>query len=149
MDVLLSYRPTFWSGLPFSIQVIIVGVVAALAYTTYSTFTVDRPLKGFPVVALSEKGLSSKWSWFTSSTETIAKGLKEHDGPFQIITSTGPKVYTYEHFGLRAQSLTVIRSYFQTASLTSFALAMSSTSPKPSKKSSLPTTLVSKPTSKA
>jgi len=96
MDVLSSYQPTFLSGLPFSVQVIIAGVVVALVYTTYSQLTVERPLKGFPVVALSEKGLSSKWSWFTSGTETIAKGLKEHDGPFQIITATGPKVCIYQ-----------------------------------------------------
>jgi hypothetical protein len=92
MDVLLSYRPTFLDGLPVSIQVIIAGVVVALIYTAYSLLTVEQPLKGFPVVALSERGLSSKWSWYTAGTETIAKGLKEHDGPFQIITGTGPKV---------------------------------------------------------
>lgn len=97
MDAILSYRLSFLDGLPLSIQAIIVGIVATLAYTTYSQLTVERPLKGFPIVALSERGLSSKWSWITSSTETIAKGLKEHDRPFQIITSTGPKVRTYEH----------------------------------------------------
>jgi hypothetical protein len=149
MDVLSSDQPTFLSGLPLSIQVIIVGFFAALAYTTYSQLTVERPLKGFPVVALSEKGLSSKWSWFISGTETIAKGLKEHDGPFQIITATGPKVCIYEHCGLRAQSLTVIRSYFQTALRTRSAPARSSTSPKPFKKSSSPTTLALRPTSRA
>ena len=92
MDVLLSYRPTVLAGLPVSIQVIIAGVVVVLAYTAYSLLTVEQPLKGFPVVALSERGLSSKWSWYTAGTETIAKGLKQHDGPFQIITGTGPKV---------------------------------------------------------
>ena len=149
MDVLLSYRPNFLSGLPLSIQVIIAGVFAALAYTTYSQLTIERPLKGFPVVALSERGLTSKWSWFLSSTETIAKGLKEHDGPFQIITATGPKVQIYEHCGLHIQSLTVIRSYFQTALLMRSALARSSISPKPFKRSSSPATLALRPTSKA
>ena len=148
MDELLSHRPTFLEGVPVSVQAIIVGVVFALAYTTYSQLTVERPLKGFPVVALSEKGLSSKWSWLAHSTETIAKGLKEHDGPFQIITATGPKVWPYEQHSLYAQSLTIIRSYFQTALLTSFALAMNSTSPKPSKRNSSPTTLASKPISR-
>jgi hypothetical protein len=92
MDVLTSHRPDFLNGLPISVQVIIAGVVVALVYTVYSLLTVEQPLKGFPVVALSEKGLSSKWSWYTAGTETIAKGLKQHDGPFQIITGTGPKV---------------------------------------------------------
>ena len=96
MDLALSYRPACLNDVPVSVQAIIVGLVVALVYTTYSQLTVERPLKGFPIVALSERGLSSKWSWITSSTETIAKGLKEHDGPFQIITSTGPKVRTYE-----------------------------------------------------
>ena len=149
MDVILNYRPTFLSGLPFSIQVIILGVFVALAYTTYSQLTIERPLKGFPVVALSEKGLSPKWSWFTSGTETIAKGLKEHDGPFQIITATGPKVCNCELCGLCAQSLTVVRSYFQTVLLMRFALARSSTSPKLSKKSSSPITLALRLTSRA
>lgn len=92
MDVLLSYRPTILDGLPVSVQVIIAGLVTVLAYTVYSLLAVEQPLKGFPVVALTERGLSSKWSWYTAGTETIAKGLKEHDGPFQIITGTGPKV---------------------------------------------------------
>lgn len=93
MDVLHKYRPTFLENVPISIQLVSAGVVAVLAYTVYSLLTVEQPLKGFPVVALTEKGLSSKWSWYTAGTETIAKGLKEHDGPFQIITGTGPKVW--------------------------------------------------------
>jgi hypothetical protein len=92
MDILLSYRPAFLNSVPISIQLFSVGVVAVLVYTLYSLLTADQPIKGFPVVALTERGLSSKWSWYTAATETIAKGLREHDGPFQIITGTGPKV---------------------------------------------------------
>jgi hypothetical protein len=92
MDILLRYRPAFLDSVPISIQIVSVGVITVLVYTLYSILTVEQPLKGFPVVALTEKGLSSKWSWYTAATETIAKGLKEHDGPFQIITGTGPKV---------------------------------------------------------
>ena len=145
MDVLLSYRQTFLDGVPVSVQAIIATVVIALVYTTYSRLTVERPLKGFPVVALSEKGLSSKWSWYHSSTETIAKGLKEHDRPFQIITGTGPKVCTYEHFGCYVHSLTVIRSYFQTALRMNSAPSRSSASPKHSRPTSSPNILASKP----
>jgi hypothetical protein len=92
MDKLLRYRPAFLDSVPISIQLVFVGVVAVLIYTLHSLLTVDQPIKGFPVVALTERGLSSKWSWYTAATETIAKGLREHDGPFQIITGTGPKV---------------------------------------------------------
>jgi hypothetical protein len=92
MDILLSYRPAFLNSVPISIQLFSVGVVTVLVYTVYSLLTADQPIKGFPVVALTERGLSSKWSWYTAATETIAKGLREHDGPFQIITGTGPKV---------------------------------------------------------
>jgi hypothetical protein len=134
MDALLSFRPTYLDGVPFSIQAIIAVVVAALVYTTYSLLTVERPLKGFPVVALSEQGLSSKWSWFHSSTETIAKGLKEHNEPFQVITGTGPKVCAYENFDFCAHSLTITRSSFQTALLMRSAPATSSTSPNQSRK---------------
>lgn len=114
-------------------QIVVIAAIA-LVCTTYSLLTVERPFKGFPVVELSEKGLNSKWSWYHNSTETIAKGLKEHDGPFQIITGTGPKVWAYEHFGFPAHSLTVTRSSFQTALLMSSAPAMSSTSPKQCRK---------------
>jgi hypothetical protein len=92
MDSLLSYRPAFLDSVPVSIQLVSVGVIAVLVYTLYSLLTVEQPIKGFPVVALTERGLSSKWSWYTAGTETIAKGLREHNGPFQIITGTGPKV---------------------------------------------------------
>lgn len=92
MDVLNSHRAAFLDGIPISIQLIAAGAVAVLAYTIYSLLTVEQPLKGFPVVELTEKGLKGKWSWYTAGTETIAKGLREHNGPFQVITGTGPKV---------------------------------------------------------
>lgn len=96
MDVLCGYRPSFLDNVPISIQIVAAAAIAILAYTIYSVLASGQPLKGFPVVALSEKGLNSKWSWYTASTETIAKGLKEHNGPFQIITGTGPKVRRME-----------------------------------------------------
>lgn len=92
MDVLRTYRPAFLDSVPISFQIIAAGAIVVLAYTIYSLLTVEKPLKGFPVVALTEKGLKGKWSWISASTELIAKGLKEHDGAFQIITGTGPKV---------------------------------------------------------
>ena len=97
MDVLRDYRPSFLDSVPISIQIVAAGVIVFVAYTIYSILSADQPLKGFPVVALTEKGLSSKWSWYTAGTETIAKGLKEHKGPFQIITGTGPKVHCTQY----------------------------------------------------
>lgn len=92
MDVLTAYRPAFLENVPVSIQVIAFGAIAISAYIAYSLLTIERPLKGFPVVALTERGLSPKWSWYSAGTETVAKGLKEHNAPFQVITGTGPKV---------------------------------------------------------
>ena len=120
---------------------------ATLSEPRWMSYQAIGPLKGFPVVALSEKGLNSKWSWYHSSTETIAKGLKEHNGPFQIITGTGPKVCIHEQFGFHVHSLTVTRSYFQTALLMRSAPAKSSTSPKQCSKISSPPLMALKPTS--
>lgn len=92
MEALRNVQPAFLENVPVSLQVIAFGAIVVVAYFLYSVLTADQPLKGFPVVALSEKGLSSKWSWYTAGRETIAKGLKEHNAPFQIITGTGPKV---------------------------------------------------------
>jgi hypothetical protein len=92
MDTLRSYRPAFLDSVPVSIQLIAVGLLLVSAFTVYSLLTVEKPLKGFPIATLSEKGLSPKQAWYHAGHELIAKGLKEHAGPFQVITGTGPKV---------------------------------------------------------
>lgn len=93
MDVFYRYQPAFLGSVPLSFQIVGVAIFALLAYTIYSAIADERPLKGFPVAALSEQGLNSKWSWLKHGRETIAKGLKEsNNSPFQILTGTGPKV---------------------------------------------------------
>lgn len=121
MEALRSYQPAFLEDVPVSLQIIAFGAFVVVVYYLYSVLTVDQPLKGFPVVALSEKGLSSKWSWYTAGRETIAKGLKEHNAPFQIITGTGPKVRCLEQC-LDDRPLTTSRLFFRTVSPTRFAL---------------------------
>lgn len=93
MDVFYRYRPAFLDHVPLSFQVVGVAAFALLAYTIYNAIVDEQPLKGFPVAALRERGLNSKWSWLKAGEETIARGLKEfNNAPFQIITGTGPKV---------------------------------------------------------
>jgi hypothetical protein len=92
MDMHRSYRPAFLDNVPVSIQLIAVGLLAVFAFTIYSLLSVEKPLKGFPIATLPEKGLSPKKAWYHAGQELIAKGLKEHAGPFQVITGTGPKV---------------------------------------------------------
>lgn len=92
MNVLTAYRPAFLANVPVFVQAIALGIIALVAYIAYSLLTEEKPLKGFPVVSLSERGLSPKSSWLWAGTELVAKGLKEHNAPFQVITGTGPKV---------------------------------------------------------
>ena len=92
MDMLRSYRPAFLDSVPISLQLIAVGLLVVFAFTVYSLLTVERPLKGFPIATLPEKGLSPKQAWCHAGHELLAKALKEHAGPFQVITGTGPKV---------------------------------------------------------
>jgi hypothetical protein len=51
-----------------------------------------RKLDAFPIVALTEQGLSAKESWFREGLKTIEKGLTTCPGPFQVITGTGPQI---------------------------------------------------------
>ncbi|KAF7523222.1 hypothetical protein G7054_g11845 [Neopestalotiopsis clavispora] len=52
--------------------------------------TQERPYAAYPVIAVD--GKSPKQSWMQSGPETLAKGLRQTSGPFQIITGTGPKI---------------------------------------------------------
>lgn len=92
MDMLRSCRPAFLDNVPVSLQLIAFGLLVVLTITVYSVLSAQKPLKGFPIAALPEKGLSPKQSWLHAGRETITKALKEHAGPFQVITGTGPKV---------------------------------------------------------
>jgi hypothetical protein len=89
----LEAMPTYWTDLldntSLPLQVIILGTLITAIYFAYSLDTTERPLKGFPIVSL---GSAPGSSWSAAGNEIVAKGLKEHIGPFQVITGTGPKV---------------------------------------------------------
>lgn len=72
------------------------AAVIAVAYHLKKQADTERPLKGFPLVGLEEDGLSPKDAWMKYGHRVMAKGLKEHDGAFQVMTGTGPKVWFYQ-----------------------------------------------------
>jgi hypothetical protein len=86
--VTASWTKLFGSA-SLSVQVVILGILTTAMYFAYSLQRTERPLKGFPVVSL---GSNPRSSWSAAGNEILAKGLKEHNGPFQVITGTGPKV---------------------------------------------------------
>lgn len=98
MDSILSLRPAFLENVPITLQIIGAGAILALLYTIYIFIAADRPLPGFPIVALTERGLGPKWSWYKAGNATITKGLRENPGAFQIITGTGPKIVLPNRF---------------------------------------------------
>ncbi|KAF2765553.1 cytochrome P450 [Teratosphaeria nubilosa] len=64
-----------------TVSAVVVGLIAYV----YSTISTKKPLAAFPVIALTEKGLDAKHSWFQHSAEVISKGLRETNGGiFQI-----------------------------------------------------------------
>lgn len=104
---LSSDSPARWypSTIPYSVRLVYFfnniavpqfGLVIAflLAATLFVSKTLNtyKPTRGFPVVALTEKGLSAKDSWFQKGKETIDKGIAKYNAPFQVITGTGPKI---------------------------------------------------------
>ena len=68
------------------------AVVFAVAYHLKKQADIERPLKGFPLIGLEEDGLSPKDAWMKHAHRVMAKGLKMHQGAFQVMTGTGPKV---------------------------------------------------------
>jgi hypothetical protein len=98
LDVVPAYWTKLFSDASLPLQVLILGTLTTAVYFVYSLRTAERHLKGFPVVSLGSD-LGSSWS--AAGNEIVAKGLKEHSGPFQVISGTGPKVcnpqYTHLH----------------------------------------------------
>lgn len=92
-STLLKATPTYWTNLldntSLPLQAIVFGSLITAIYFAYSLVTAERPLKGFPIVSLGS-GPGSSWS--AAGNDIVAKGLKEHNGLFQVITGTGPKV---------------------------------------------------------
>ena len=79
----------------------------------YATLAASRPLPGLPLVSLN--GLSPRASWRKHGNGVVKKGLEEHDGPFQVLAGTGPKVvlpnrYAEEVKNCAALSLTASTS---------------------------------------
>jgi hypothetical protein len=92
-STLLELAPAYWTELlgnaSLSLHIIILGTLTTALYFAYSLRTTELHLQGFPVVSL---GSDPSSSWSAAGNEILAKGLKEHSGPFQVITGTGPKV---------------------------------------------------------
>ncbi|KAK4956410.1 hypothetical protein LTR10_005934 [Elasticomyces elasticus] len=64
----------------------------------YSTVSGDRAHTGFPVIALSERGLGPKDSWMKHGRATLLKGIKQCNDPFQILTGTGHQIVLPSRF---------------------------------------------------
>ncbi|KAI1199298.1 cytochrome P450 [Nemania serpens] len=74
-------------GLPVSVQII--GATILLSFV-YSLLTKNRPWPAFPLISV--RGLGPRKSWMSHGDEVLAKGLKKTNGPFQVMTGTGPKI---------------------------------------------------------
>ncbi|RHZ57409.1 cytochrome P450 [Aspergillus thermomutatus] len=74
------------------------AVIFAVAYHLKKQADIERPLKGFPLVGLEEEGLSPKEAWMKDGPRVMAKGLKAHQGAFQVMTGTGPKIMLPNRF---------------------------------------------------
>ncbi|KAK4898027.1 hypothetical protein LTR27_004412 [Elasticomyces elasticus] len=87
----LGYSPVF-------IQLIVVGLSLIVLSFVYSAVSGDRAHTGFPVIALSERGLGPKDSWMKHGRATLLKGGKQCNGPFQILTGTGHQIVLPNRF---------------------------------------------------
>lgn len=63
-----------------------------IGYWFYERVYTEWPWSGFPLAVLPGKGRKPKESYMESASRTIAAGLEKYSGPFQMITSTGPKL---------------------------------------------------------
>ncbi|KAI3332777.1 cytochrome P450 [Ustulina deusta] len=84
MEAIRKFVP---EGLPVSVQVIGVTILLSIIY---SFVTKNRPWPAFPLISI--RGLGPRKSWMYHSLEVIEEGLKKTNGPFQIMTGTGPKI---------------------------------------------------------
>ncbi|KAI1129820.1 cytochrome P450 [Nemania abortiva] len=84
MEAIRNFMP---QGLPSSLQVIGATIVLSIVY---SLLTKDRPWSAFPLISV--RGLSPRKSWLIHGNEVLAEGLKKTNGPFQVMTGTGPKI---------------------------------------------------------
>ncbi|KAF2719878.1 cytochrome P450 [Polychaeton citri CBS 116435] len=86
-------------GVPVSLQLVVGFLIVGFLY---KLITSDRPYAGLPVVTLQQKGwwrlLPVKWQWVLNGKELLATGLREHSGPFQVMTGSGPKIVLPNRF---------------------------------------------------
>ncbi|KAK5701112.1 hypothetical protein LTR17_022875 [Elasticomyces elasticus] len=83
---------------PVFIRLIVVGLSLIVLSFVYSAVSGDRAHTGFPVIALSERGLGPKDSWMKHGRATLLKGIKQCNGPFQILTGTGHQIVLPNRF---------------------------------------------------
>jgi len=90
---------TVLDKVPVSIQAI---VGALLLGIVYAVITGDRPVAGFPIVTVKREGwskfLPKGFAFLTHGKEMLDKGLREHDGPFQVNTGSGYKIVVPNRF---------------------------------------------------
>ncbi|KAI1360063.1 cytochrome P450 [Xylaria arbuscula] len=84
METIRKFSP---EGVPITVQVIGVIVLLSIAH---SYITKRRPWAGFPLISV--RGLSPAKSWRSHGYEVLQEGAKKTNGPFQIMTGTGPKL---------------------------------------------------------
>ncbi|KAI8948489.1 cytochrome P450 [Xylaria longipes] len=83
METIRNIAP---EGLPVSVQVIGATILLSIAW---SLFTKHRPWPAFPLIAV--RGFGPRKSWMFHGSEVLNEGSKTN-GPFQIMTGTGPKI---------------------------------------------------------
>lgn len=104
MDFAKSAQDTLGQT-PISLQVIIGSLILGLVY---HILTGDRPYAGLPSITIQRKGwkalLPAKFAWITDGKAIQLKGLKECNGPFQVLTGSGYKVIVPNHFANELKS---------------------------------------------
>ncbi|TLD18125.1 hypothetical protein PspLS_10353 [Pyricularia sp. CBS 133598] len=68
------------------------GTLLIIGFCVYERIYTEWPWSGFPLAVLPGKGRKPKESYLESASKTIAAGLEAFPGPFQMITTTGPKL---------------------------------------------------------
>lgn len=80
-------------GIPVSVQAVLATIVLG---TIYSVVTKDRPFSGIPVISLDGKSPTKSWLWH--GREVVKLGDEKYNGPYQVMTGTGPKIVLPNRF---------------------------------------------------
>ncbi|KAI1819186.1 cytochrome P450 [Xylaria intraflava] len=100
MEVIRDIVP---NGLPVSLQIISVAILASIAY---SLFAKARPWPAYPLISV--RGLSPGESWPHHGKEVIEEGVKQTRGPFQIMTKWGAKIILPNRYAEEIRGLPVL-----------------------------------------